>query len=63
MSKQPIEIKVVGLDTKEDNEWFINKCSEFWMDMISQKVNKLSVSYDEKVDIVNRVVSKIRNNA
>lgn len=63
MSKQSIKIKVVGLDTKEDCDCFINKCSDFWMYMISKKINELSVSYDEKVEIVQEVVRRIHEKA
>lgn len=61
MAKKEIKVIVRGLDTEEDMNWFAEKCSQLWMDNISKKISGLSVSYETKKALVERVVNEIHN--
>lgn len=53
-------IEVIGLETKEDREYFAKKCADFWMYCISKKVSELPLSYEKKVEFANQVIERIK---
>ncbi len=55
-----ITVTVKGLETKEDKDYFIQKCAEFWMEIISQKISELPMSHERKVEYAKEIVSEIK---
>jgi len=54
-----ITVTVKGLETEEDRQCFREKCAEFWMEIISQKISELPISHEKKVEFAKEVVDKI----
>ncbi|SNR85534.1 hypothetical protein SAMN05446037_100132 [Anaerovirgula multivorans] len=54
-----IGIKVKNFDTKADRKYFTQKCSQFWLEVISEQINALPVNHDKKIEFAKEVVEEV----
>jgi len=54
-----ITVTIQGLETEEDRQCFREKCAQFWMEIISQKISELPISHERKVEFSKEVVHEI----
>ncbi|MBB6214773.1 hypothetical protein HNQ80_000858 [Anaerosolibacter carboniphilus] len=64
MAKQSnIGIRITGIETKADKEAFVQKCGDFWMSIISEKINELSIDHQRKLKFADDVICEIHRRA
>lgn len=61
VKRKEIGVKISGLDSEAAWKHFREQTAAFWAKSIENQLNKLSIPYEEKVIICNKVLDNIKN--